>query len=137
MGETKNPAAHRITVIGTGTIGLSFVALHLEKHLYPVTICDTRSDLEDHVKHTLPAYLPPETDFTSRLTLTADLPTSVKDATIIQECLPETASLKQAIWKQVEQYVSRDALLWSATSGVTATVQSEQMNDKTRVCVVQ
>lgn len=139
MPGSKTPEdteSHGITIIGAGTIGLSFVALHLAKHSYSVTISDTRPDLEDHIRSTLPAYLPSDVDWESRVILTPDLGTAVRSATIIHECLPETASLKQSIWKQVEVHAPSDALLWSATSGVPASTQSEQMNDKSRVCVV-
>lgn len=138
MTETtsRDSKHHQITIIGTGTIGLSFVALHLAKHSYPVIVCDTRLDLQDHVQSTLPTYLPPNFEYAARLILTADLKAAVRDARVIHECLPETATLKQSIWKQVERYAPSCALLWSATSGVPASVQSEQMHDETRVCIV-
>lgn len=136
MSSVAPEKIEKITIIGVGTIGLSFAALHLEKHHHQVTICDTRPGLEEYVHDTLPNYLSAGLDFQSRLTLTSDISAAVSDATIIHECLPESPSLKQKIWAEVEQNTKPDALLWSATSGVTASIQSEQMKDKSRVCVV-
>lgn len=45
----------RITLIGAGTIGLSFAALHLTKQENSeVIIYDTRPDIESYVASTLP-----------------------------------------------------------------------------------
>ncbi len=45
----------RITIVGAGTIGLSFAALHLTKVANcEVTIYDTRPDIKDYIYETLP-----------------------------------------------------------------------------------
>lgn len=46
----------RIAIVGSGTIGLSFAALHLshKSKRVQVIIHDPRSDIEDYVKTTLP-----------------------------------------------------------------------------------
>jgi malate/lactate dehydrogenase len=45
----------RITLIGAGTIGLSFAALHLtQQEKSEVIIFDTRPDIESYVTSTLP-----------------------------------------------------------------------------------
>jgi hypothetical protein len=43
-----------ITLIGAGTIGLSFAALHLGQEEVEVIIYDTRPDIESYVYDTLP-----------------------------------------------------------------------------------
>lgn len=134
--EQEQEQEQRITIIGAGTIGLSFVALHLTHHSYQVVICDTRPDLEAYVHDTLPKYLPSGLNHGDRLALESEISTAVANATIVHECLPEKAGIKQSVWKEVEQYASPKALLWSATSGITASTQSQQMKDMTRVCVV-
>ena len=49
-----------ITLIGAGTIGLSFVALHLQYFASPsqLTIHDTRPNLQSYIRTNLPKYLP-------------------------------------------------------------------------------
>jgi malate/lactate dehydrogenase len=48
-------AAFRITLIGAGTIGLSFAALHLTKlQNAEVTIYDPRPDIKTYIYTTLP-----------------------------------------------------------------------------------
>ena len=45
----------RITLIGAGTIGLSFAALHLgQQDNVEVIIYDTRPDIESYIYDTLP-----------------------------------------------------------------------------------
>jgi 3-hydroxyacyl-CoA dehydrogenase len=60
----------------------------------------------------------------------------VRNATIIQEQGPENATFKTKIWSLIEEYAPRNALLWSSTSGISASIQSENMKDKSRLLVV-
>lgn len=55
---------------------------------------------------------------------------------IVQEQGPENIDFKQHLWSQVETFAPQDALLWSSTSGIPASVQSEKMQNKTRLLVV-
>lgn len=126
-------------MIGAGTIGLSFAALHLTKNpSCTVTIFDTRPDLQDYVQQHLPGYLV-DTDQSAclaRLSFASDLGKAVEDATIVQEQGPENPDFKTSIWPQIEANASADALLWSSTSGIPASVQNQQMRDRTRLLVV-
>ncbi|KAF1985762.1 NAD(P)-binding protein [Aulographum hederae CBS 113979] len=128
----------RITIVGAGTIGLSFVALHLQ--FTPpenITICDTRPDLAQYVATTLPLYQsPPRHSIVSAINLTSDLPSAVKNATIVQEQGPENLAFKSKIWETIEAHAPKDALLWSSTSGIVASAQNVNMKDKTRLLVV-
>ncbi|KAK4994145.1 hypothetical protein LTR60_008034, partial [Cryomyces antarcticus] len=88
----KNDSNPRITLVGAGTIGLSFAALHLQHLSDPshLTIYDTRPDLSDHVLSTLPRYLPPShAALAQRVRLASDLSSAVSSASIIQEQGPE------------------------------------------------
>jgi 3-hydroxyacyl-CoA dehydrogenase len=71
-----------------------------------------------------------------KLQIVSDLKDAVKNATIIQEQGPENTPFKQKIWPEIDQYAPRDALLWSSTSGIPASLQFLHMTDKTRLHVV-
>lgn len=150
MSETpaKDPptkdSASKITLIGTGTIGLSFAAFHLTHLAHPsqLTIYDTRPDVASHIHSSLPKYFPTQnesspssTDFSS-INIATTLPSAVKNATIIQESGPENAPFKTNLWAEVEKYAPKDALFWSSTSGIPASQQSTRMVDPSRVLVV-
>ncbi|KAF2755781.1 hypothetical protein EJ05DRAFT_478742 [Pseudovirgaria hyperparasitica] len=133
---TTAPETH-IALVGAGTIGLSFVALHLQS-LPPtsLTIIDTRPDLPAHVSRTLKTTLPPaQHALIPSLILTPDI-TAVRNASIVQESGPENLPFKTALWAQVEQHAPSSALLWSSTSGIPASAQAAHMRDRTRLCVV-
>ncbi|KAL9133477.1 MAG: hypothetical protein Q9175_005350 [Cornicularia normoerica] len=149
----------RITLIGAGTIGLSFLALHFQHAVSPgaprleLTILDSRPDIEEYVLKTLPAYTDAEItkradvaggydvtlrDLRERVTsntliVDRNLKSAVSKASIIQEQGPENAAFKTALWPKVEQHCPPDALLWSSTSGICASTQSTDMKDRSRL----
>lgn len=146
---SSQPSPHdqalKIAIIGAGTIGLSFAALHLTHDpTCQVAIFDPRPDLADYISRTLPNYLPSSSEngdrdhatYTSRLTLAPDLPTAVRSAAIVQEQGPENLAFKTSLWPQVEARAPADALLWSSTSGIPASAQQVGMRDATRLLVV-
>ena len=151
----------RITLIGAGTIGLSFAALHFEHHISPaaprleLTIHDSRPDIEEHVLKTLPAYT--NAKFAKKayvaggfdvalddvqgpvnsntLIFDNNLESAVSKASIIQEQGPENTAFKTVLWPKVEQYCPSNALLWSSTSGISASIQSTDMKDRSRLII--
>lgn len=135
MGHQGNDI--RITLIGAGTIGLSFAAFHLSHLSSPsqLTILDTRPDLEEYVRSTLPKFFPDAP--ISYVTLSNSLPDAVRNASIIQESGPENLPFKKSIWAEVEKHAPQDTLLWSSTSGIPASRQIADMQDKTRLLVVR
>lgn len=129
----------KITLIGTGTIGLSFAAFHLSNPITcQLTIYDTRPNLSAYIQEQLPRFF--ENTQTSpdisTIKLASTLQEAVTNASIIQESGPENLSIKQDLWKEVEKHASPDALLWSSTSGIPASQQAQHMQDKTRLLVV-
>ncbi|OAX80553.1 hypothetical protein ACJ72_05116 [Emergomyces africanus] len=109
MSADKLPKPTRIVLIGSGTIGLSFAALHLTQSPdVEVTIYDPRSDLKAYIDETLP----------------------------VQEQGPETPTFKQSIWSQIETHAPAHALFWTSTSGIPASTQTIHMRDKSRLIVV-
>lgn len=131
--------ANRIAIIGAGTIGLSFAALHLTKD--PdclVAIYDIRTDLQDYVSQHLPGYLV-DADHEAcvrRLRIASTIEDAVRDANVVQEQGPENATFKAQTWPEIESRAPKDALLWSSTSGIPASEQSRDMKDQTRLVVV-
>ncbi|PVI00512.1 hypothetical protein DM02DRAFT_391465 [Periconia macrospinosa] len=129
-----------ITLIGTGTIGLSFAAFHLSHLSSPsqLTIYDTRPNLSQHIQETLPKFFN-DRDAPLNITeinLATSLEGAVKSASIIQESGPENLDIKRKLWAEVERHAPKDALLWSSTSGIPASQQSQDMMDKARLLVV-
>ena len=130
----------RITLIGTGTIGLSFAAFHLSHLLGPsqLTIYDTRPDVSQYVEENLPSFFSekPSAAAVSNIRIATSLNTAVEDAHIIQESGPENLDFKKKLWAEVEKHAPENALLWSSTSGIPASQQAEDMKDKSRLLVV-
>jgi carnitine 3-dehydrogenase len=56
-----------------------------------------------------------------RLRITTDLADAVKDAQFIQESAPERLDIKQALYRQLGELVSRDVVIASSTSGLMMT----------------
>ncbi|CCX34004.1 3-hydroxyacyl-CoA dehydrogenase [Pyronema domesticum] len=132
-------ALQNFTIVGAGTIGLSFSALHLARSKTTnVTICDPRPDLADHISNILPTYLPPsfptvqELLASGRLRTTADLKEACKDADVVQEQGPEQTKWKQEIWAKIEPLVSDKCHLWSSTSGIRSSIQNQLMSQEGR-----
>lgn len=129
----------KVAIIGAGTIGLSFAALHLIKNPNcEVTIYDTRPDLTQYMITQLPGYLI-DTDVEEckgRLRAAKTLEDAVQDANIVQEQGPENADFKRSTWAKIEQHAPKDALFWSSTSGIPASEQSKDMTDHSRLVVV-
>ena len=130
---------HHITILGAGTIGLSMVALHLRRPDTKVTIYDPREDFTTQLRNQLPSFLEntkttqdEDQDpishllFTSRLSIATSLRDAVQNATIIQEQSPEKTDSKQSLWKEVSQYANPNAHLWSSSSGIPVSAQSEK-----------
>jgi 3-hydroxyacyl-CoA dehydrogenase len=135
--DTKEPL--RITLIGTGTIGLSFAAFHLANPIpSELTIYDTRPNLSEYIQEHLPKFFEAQQTSIdiSKIKLATTLQEAVADAHIIQESGPENLDVKKQLWKEVEKHASKDALLWSSTSGIPASQQAHDMQDKTRLLVV-
>lgn len=130
-----------VTVIGAGTIGLSWATLFLAKGL-SVRLYDPRNDLQEvvdlHFKligSTLDLLGLPKTGFMNRLSLTSDLQIAVKGALFIQENGPEKLALKQQLFAEIEPHMSSHALLMSSSTSLPASEISAKMKDKSRMLI--
>lgn len=138
-----------IALIGLGTIGLSFAALHLRYSNANLRLYDVRSDLTEHIERLLPVYLESTKKEISKVDLTVEklvadgrllICSSIEEvcsgATIVQEQGPDSVNFKKSNWTEVVKYAPSSAHLWSSTSGISASRQVEDLEDKTRVLVV-
>lgn len=140
----------RITLIGLGTIGMSMAALHLTRDNV-IDVFDTRPDFVDYLIKKLPGFLAdPNSESiepqpekvvaalisSGRLQIHSSLETACASATIVQEQGPENLEFKRSIWKKVESMAPASAHLWTSTSGIAASKQQQDMQDKTRLLVV-
>lgn len=140
-----------IALIGAGTIGLSFVATHInEGSPSGISIFDPAPNLLERIQDLLPIYLKTtpncslETNKskveswlqTGFIKISASLQEAVQNATLVQEQLPENLELKQDNWASIEKFASKECIFWSSTSGITSTQQSAKMIDKSRLLVV-
>jgi len=143
---SQSSTAVPITLIGAGTIGISFAALYLKYSHATISIYDPRPDLDEHIHSILPGYLD-TTDgeysiesliASQRLKISSSLGDACNNAAIVQEQGPENVAFKTSIWKQVLELVSPETHLWSSTSGIPASQQAAELSDtcKHRLLVV-
>ncbi|MFX3675007.1 MAG: 3-hydroxyacyl-CoA dehydrogenase NAD-binding domain-containing protein [Paenisporosarcina sp.] len=132
-----NPA----TVIGAGTIGLSWATLFLA-HGLTVRLYDPRPDLKEvtdqHFKSigsTLSLLGLTSTGLESQLSLCSDLKQAVTGASVIQENGPEKLTLKQELFVEIEKYIDKGTLLLSSSSTIPASEISALMKDKSRMLI--
>ncbi|VTT64400.1 unnamed protein product [Fusarium fujikuroi] len=148
-GVSAKKIVEIIALIGLGTIGLSFAALHLRYSNANLRLYDVRSDLKEHIESLLPVYLEStkkensQNDLTveklvadGRLLVCSSIEEVCSGATIVQEQGPDSVDFKKSNWAQVIKYAPSNAHLWSSTSGISASRQVEDLENKTRVLVV-
>lgn len=145
MNET---AQQTIAVIGLGTIGLSFCALHLKHTKSVLRLYDTRDDINHHIRSLLPIYLGSEDKSddadhlveryisSGRMTTFSSLEEACTGASIVQEQGPESLEFKKSTWASVVKWVSHSTHLWSSTSGILASKQAEDLEDKSRLLIL-
>jgi 3-hydroxyacyl-CoA dehydrogenase len=117
--------ARRVAIIGTGVIGASWAALFLAKGL-EVSATDVATDAEQALRHFIkmawPALeqlgLAPGASM-SNLTFTADLPTALAGADLVQENGPERIDFKQNLYRQLDELLTPDVIIASSSSGLT------------------
>ncbi|RSL92655.1 hypothetical protein CDV31_015062 [Fusarium ambrosium] len=141
------PTKQTVALIGLGTIGLSFAAMHLKHTDADVRLFDIREDLEHHITSLLPVYLSSQgatgknasvQDLISsgRITLCSSVEDACSSTTIVQEQGPENIAFKKATWALVTRCTSPTTHLWTSTSGILASKQVEDLEDKSRLLVV-
>ncbi len=139
---STNKPIRRVAIIGTGVIGASWTALFLAKGLDVVATDvapDAETSLRNFVKAAWPALerlgLAPGAS-QSRLTFTADMPTAVRGADLVQENGPERIDFKKKLYRQLDELLPPDVIIASSSSGLTMSeIQSDCPSHPER-CVI-
>ena len=129
---SHNKPIQKIAIIGTGVIGASWAAQFLAKGLDVVATDvapDAEASLRRFVRAAWPALerlgLAPGAS-QSRLTFSADLPTAVAGADLIQENGPERIDFKKKLYRQLDELLPADVIIASSSSGLTMSeIQSD------------
>ncbi|KAF3007141.1 hypothetical protein E8E15_001685 [Penicillium rubens] len=144
MASTSSSPKYNVALIGLGTIGISFAALHLRYGTGTVKVFDPRPDLQLFAESSLPDYLDPspgapklaDLQAQGRFVICRSLQEACANADVIQEQGPEKLEFKRNIWQTIEQHAPEKAHLWSSTSGLPASSQNQSMQDQSRLLVV-
>lgn len=136
LGRYRN-----VCVVGAGVIGASWTALFLAHGLH-VVVNDPQPDIETTMKAALLRIAPtlralglPHESLEKNLRFEPDLERAVAGADLVQENGPERTEWKQQLWVRIERVAPRHALLLSSSSARTATEQSREMKDASRLLV--
>jgi 3-hydroxyacyl-CoA dehydrogenase len=129
---SNNKPIRRVAIIGTGVIGASWTTLFLAKGLDVIATDiapNAETALRGFVKAAWPAVerlgLAPGAS-QSRLTFTADMPTAVRAADLVQENGPERIDFKKKLYRQLDELLSADVIIASSSSGLTMSeIQSD------------
>jgi len=118
-------SVRRVAIIGTGVIGASWAALFLAKGL-DVVASDIAPDAELKLRGFVDAAWPALKALglspgasQSRLSFSADLPTAVEGADLVQENGPERLDFKKKLYGQLDELLSPDVIIASSSSGLT------------------
>lgn len=127
MSEHHPSAAEGIAVIGGGSIGVAFAVLFARAG-HPVRISDPSPDRRAIIPTEIAARLDglaehgllEETtaDIAARITTTDSVADAVSDAVLVQECAPERADLKRALFAEVDENAPPEAVLASSSSAL-------------------
>jgi len=134
---------HRVTVVGAGVIGASWVAVFLA-HGLTVCVSDPREGVEAEVRDyvaralvTLAQLGAPQAqqDIGDRLSFEPDLERAVAQADVVQENGPERIDFKRALWARIEKAAPAKALFLSSSSALPATDQASEMQTPERLLI--
>ncbi|XP_074038771.1 beta Hydroxy acid dehydrogenase 1 [Leptinotarsa decemlineata] len=131
----------KIGIVGSGLIGRSwamiFAASGYKACLYDIepkqiegALADVKTQLKTlEADGLLRGNLSADQQF-SLIEGTTNLQEAVKNASIIQECVPERLELKRKVWKQVDDVVSPNTILSSSTSTFLPSSLSDHLTNK-------
>lgn len=112
-----------VTVLGAGTIGLSWARL-FASHDHKVVVCDPRPDLKEVVDA-----LPISDRVRANLTIVDNRAEAMSTADVIQESGPERLEFKKALIAEFATAAPSHALLFSSSSAIPSSKFVEDADD--------
>lgn len=112
-----------VTVLGAGTIGLSWARL-FASHDHKVVVCDPRPDLKEVIEA-----LPVTDRVRNNLRIVEDRAEAMSEADVIQESGPENVDFKRALVAEFATAAPKHALLFSSSSAIPSSLFTDQVDD--------
>ena len=129
----------RITILGAGTIGMSWAALFLASGR-TVTICDPDESIEPKMlaflassKTALISLGWPNAGCNKKLRFDANPVTAVQQAQFIQESIAERLDLKHQLYQSIEPHLAPGTPVATSTSGLGLTELQRGFKDPSRL----
>ncbi len=129
----------RITVLGAGTIGMSWAALFLASGR-EVTLYDPDVDIQrkvlafiDNAQPTLEALGWKNPADTQRLIFDNQAESAVQNAQFIQESIPERLTLKHQLYAAIEPHLAQRAIVATSTSGLGLSALQQGFKDPAKL----
>jgi len=130
-----------VAVVGAGVIGGGWVARFLENGfdvaLYDPA-ADTQSKVEDlliNAEHAYSKLTMAPRNHRGALTYAKTLALAVAGAELVMEAVPENLTLKQQVYRDIEQHADEGAIIASSTSGILPTQLQAAMRHPERLIV--
>jgi len=122
----------KVAVLGAGLMGHGIAQIAAQVAKYEVSLRDVKQEFLDNgmtmIKKSLQSFLKKETlsekevnETLKRIRPTLDLKEAVADADLIIEAAPENVELKKSLYREVEKFAKKDALIGSNTSSISIT----------------
>jgi len=133
--------AHRVAIVGTGTIGASWATHYLVRGLHV-----TATDPAPHAEGDLRSYVAAAWDTAARLGLSAgaspdrlafarDMRQAVADADFVQENGPEHPELKVELFAEIDDATPPEAIIASSSSSITMSVMQAECRHPERTVI--
>jgi len=123
---------NKVAVLGAGLMGHGIAQVAAQVAKYEVTLRDVKQEFLDNgmnmIKNSLQSFLKKEKisekeakETLKRIHPTLDLKEAVTDADLIIEAILENVDLKKNMYREVEKFARKDALIGSNTSSISIT----------------
>lgn len=129
----------RIAIVGCGLIGASWAALCVSRGLTVQAFerdAGRRAALPQIVARLRHQLLELHADAGGSIDILDDLATSVADADLVLECLPERLDLKVDLLARIDALLPPEAVIASNTSSLLLSDMSVRCHDKARIIIV-
>ena len=135
----------KIAFIGCGIIGAG-LAVNAMMHDYQVAMVDISDEMLDAAKTRVSDILKIMSDnnictekeaahYAKDVGYTTSIKDAVKDAVLVQECVPERLDLKKSTYAEVEKYCNDDTIIASSTSAMMPSDLQEGALNPERIMV--